>query len=1099
VLFGLNTAMDWKRVRELFERALDREPGARSAFLDEACEGDAGVRQEVEALLAAHERPGGFLTNPARFARVTNDLDGPVAAVDRVGIGTIVGDKYRIDSLLGSGGMGAVYRATSIRLERPVALKVIRHDLLSDPSTVERFRREAVTVARLRHPHIITIHDYGIADGIGAYLVMELLEGRSLREELARRKRLDVPTVLALLDQVCSAVATAHQAGVVHRDLKPENIFLEMEAREQASPATAVKVLDFGLAKLETAYLKSREALTARGVLMGTPAYMSPEQCIGEEADARSDVYALGCVAFEALTGKPPFEGKTMVELVYRHVNDPPRRPSDLAPEIDPALDEAILRALAKMPEERQQTALAFAQALAGVDGLDTAEPGGTTREGGEATGSIHGAPIEKQPPTNLVRPITRFVGRERQIDEVRARLGQQRLVTLAGPGGIGKSRLALEVAARAIAEFEDGVWLVELAALSDPALVVRAVASAVGAREPNTTREIDALAAWLRDRRTLIVLDNCEHLVDACAQLAERVLTAAPGVRVLATSREALGIAGEVVWPVPPLEMPKAGAEERAEAVNLFADRATLARPAFELTPAAESVVAELCRRLEGIPLAIELAAARVRALTIEQILARLDDRFRLLSGGSRTAPSRQQTLRATIDWSYELLTEEERGLLRLLSVFSGGWTLDDAESVVGKDEGRRKKDESEGSSLHPQSRSAFSLSPSEVLHHLERLVDKSLVFMHDRGRETRYGMLEVVRDYAFECLRESREEAWAARSHASVFLALAEAAVPEFTGPNAAAWLARLEYEHDNFRAALEWLLENDPSDCLRLATLLRRFWFQHGHFAEGREWLKGALERNPTATVAMRMMALHSSGEMAHAQGDLAAARALLEQNVQAPGSPEVAQQIAWSTFVLGLVVFAEGDVPAARTYLEAALARARELDDERLVGNTLNALGEVYRHEGDWPAARKCFDQSLEICRRRGHQAGIGVVLCNIAAAHFEEGDLESARSSCREGLTHLRALGNPPDVALALDVAGAVAAKEGRLERAARLAGAADTLRAAVGFTLEVTDAAFRDRYVAMLLAQHSDVAVAAAMAEGHAMTSEQAVEYALSP
>jgi non-specific serine/threonine protein kinase len=803
---------------------------------------------------------------------------------------------------------------------------------------------------------------------------------------------------------------------------------------------------------------------------------MSPEQCHGEEVDARSDVYALGCVFYEMLTGRPPFVAPNLAALIFKHVHEAPQRPSELVPEIGPSFDDALVRALAKTPDERYQTAEAFALALAAPAAgaaFSTHKAGWTTDEGHRATEVIGGVRTGTVPANNLPRTLTRFVGREEQIEEVRDWLRRARLVTLVGPGGIGKTRLALEVAEQELDDYGDGVWLVTLAALTDPALVTHAVASALGVREQGGRLEIEALVAWLREKRLLLVLDNCEHLVEACARLAQDLLEACAGLRVLATSREALGITGEAVWPVPALAVPAQGAADAldCEAVRLFLDRATLAKPTFEATATVASIAGDLCRRLEGIPLAIELAAARVKVLSVEQILARLADRFQLLAGGSRTAPSRQQTLRATLDWSYELLAGEERALLRKLSVFSGGWTLAAAEAAG---------------------------DTADVLDVLTRLLDKSLVVSLDRRWEARYGMLETVREYALERLRAEGEEAGARQRHAEFFLALGEAAAPELDRPKRAEWFERLEAEHDNVRGALEWLLGNDAEACLRLATAFWGFWNVYGDMTEGRRWLGAALDAARQAPAQVRMKALFKGGVLAQLQGDLATARAYFAEGKQVSKEAGDEQQVAWFGLNLGFVAFAERDIATARALIEEGLSAARVLGDERLAMGALNALGELERLSCNWPEARRLYEQARTMAEQAGEQFAISMYLCNLGAVTYAEDDLSTARSYYREALTMDRELGYRANIGYSLDGLAAVAVKEGAWERAGRLAGAAQALRDAIGYELEPVDLAFRDSYMAEARGHLGHAAFEAALAEGRAMTQEQAVDYALS-
>src|SRR6266540_1434280 len=441
--------------------------------------------------------------------------------------------------------------------------------------------------------------------------------------------------------------------------------------------------------------------------------------------------------------------------------------------------------------------------------------------------------------PNNLPIQVTSFVGREKEIGEVKQLLSTARLLTLTGSGGTGKTRLSLHVAAEVLDTFKNGVWFIELAPLSDPALVPFNIASALGLREEPGRPLITTLMDWLRDKELLLILDNCEHLIEACAKFADEVLHASHATRILTTSREALGIAGESIYHVPSLQTPnpeekiKIEQFEQYAAVRLFIDRATQSLSTFRVTNANAPAVAQICYRLDGIPLAIELAAARVKALSVEKIAERLDDRFRLLTGGSRTALPRQRTLQATIDWSYNLLSEDECVLLRQLSVFAGGWTLEAAEQVCGSDD----------------------LQSDQILDLLLRLVDKSLVVAEMESTDARYHMLETIRQYAQAKLDEAGESNVARDRYLAYFRALAEEAKPHLRSKEQLVWLDRLETELDNVRAALTWALQGGSAEAgLDLATDLAGsmglFWFYRGHIREGREFFEQLLVKPQAA---------------------------------------------------------------------------------------------------------------------------------------------------------------------------------------------------------------------------------------------------------
>jgi predicted ATPase/DNA-binding SARP family transcriptional activator len=476
----------------------------------------------------------------------------------------------------------------------------------------------------------------------------------------------------------------------------------------------------------------------------------------------------------------------------------------------------------------------------------------------------------------NLPLQLTSFVGRQREMAEVRQLLAASRLVTLTGAGGSGKTRLAVAVANELLPEYPDGMWLVELAPLADPTLVPKAVAAALGVREEPGRDLLTTLVDYLRHRELLLLLDNCEHLVGACASLVQSLLRACPYLRILATSREGLRIGGEATWLVPSLSVPDTGILPPVrdlveyEAVRLFVDRVRSHRPRFELTEENARSVAEICQRLDGIPLAIELAAARARAMTVEQIATRLDNSLRLLTGGDRTATPRQQTLKGTLEWSYDLLSRSERELFCRLSVIVGGFTLEVAEALMSA-----KQEE---------------MAAEDVLQLLSQLVDKSLVVAEESGGGSlRYTMLEPVRQYGQQQLEESGKAERVRQRHAEHYLALAEEAEPELRGARQVSWLKRLEKEQDNLRAAMSWLLRNGELEkAARLGWALWFFWWIHGHFAEGRRWMEVALVKGAAMPASSRAKALLAASIMADGQADRRSAELLLEESLSLQGT-------------------------------------------------------------------------------------------------------------------------------------------------------------------------------------------------------------------
>ena len=628
---------------------------------------------------------------------------------------------------------------------------------------------------------------------------------------------------------------------------------------------------------------------------------------------------------------------------------------------------------------------------------------------------------------TNLPAPLTGFVGRRRARAEVAALLRRSRLVTLTGPGGVGKTRLALEVAAGRVGALPGGVWLADLGPLVDPDLVPQTVAATLGVRdEPGDA--VAAVLAAVRHRRLLLVLDNCEHLLDACARLADALLRDARGVRVLATSRAPLGVAGETVWRVAPLVPPAAGESRPValagnEAVRLFVERARAARPGFALRPENARAVADVCRRLDGIPLALELAAARLRVLPVGDLLARLDDRFGVLVGGSRTALPRHQTLAATVDWSYGLLTESERVAFRRLAVFAGGWSLAAAEQVVADPPG---------------------LSADRILDVLSRLVDCSLVVAgEDDAGHARFGMLETLRAYAL-ARPEAGGAALAVRHrHLAHYAALAEAAEPELGGPDQGRWLALLEREYANCRAALRWALASpEPAAAERglgLAGALGEFWLRSGRLREARTWLDALLAapaaRAPSPT---RAKALSWAGMVAGFLGDSAAGRARRDECaalVRELGDPN---GLGVPLRLLGHLAMHFGRPAEAVAWLTETAAHFRRVNDQTGLASALQALGQLARFEGDCDAARRAYEGSLAIYRRLGDRTRVATVLHRLGYALRTAGDAAGSRGYHEEALTIWRELGYENGIAGALNALGEVALAAGEHAHAAAL-------------------------------------------------------------
>ena len=651
------------------------------------------------------------------------------------------------------------------------------------------------------------------------------------------------------------------------------------------------------------------------------------------------------------------------------------------------------------VPEDQRQIFLECARGLRSVDQLSLA------REAVASTPSERPKPL----PHNLPMQLTSFIGRERELEEVKHLLSNTRLLTLTGIGGTGKTRLAIQLGAEMLAlkQFTNGVWLVELAPLADPNLITQAIAATLGVREQPRTTLLDALTNYLRAKSMLLILDNCEHLIQMCAQVAETLLHMAPRLKILGTSREPLGITGETVYRVPslllpnPLQLRDLEMLAQNDCVHLFIDRAIAAQPAFRLKEKNASAVTDICRRLDGIPLAIELASARIKVFPAEEIAARLDDRFKLLTGGSRTALGRHQTLFALIEWSHNLLAEPERLLLRRLSVFAGGWLFNAAQEVCGQG------------------------LDDDGLDLLTHLVDKSLVAVEADMEEARYRLPETIRQYARDKLYESGEAEQIRDRHLEYFTHFAETAEPKMRSAEQIEWLARVETEYDNLRTALAWSSESGKSEsALRLSGALYYFWELRG-LGEGCKWLEEALAlaaREPRETVEekrQRAKALYGAGRIRNMTLlDIPASRRMVEESLGLSRELGDKWWVAMALENLGFITNMEGDVPMARAQLEESVSLAREVMDPWLLAFCLVRLaGAVERT--DAAAGRRIREEGVTVARTVGDRSILSEGLGDLVPFYQLEGNLSAAESIAEEALAAAREISDFVHVMLSL--------------------------------------------------------------------------------
>jgi predicted ATPase/DNA-binding CsgD family transcriptional regulator len=678
-------------------------------------------------------------------------------------------------------------------------------------------------------------------------------------------------------------------------------------------------------------------------------------------------------------------------------------------------------------------------------------------------------------PRHNLPGELSRFVDRDRELSALRRLLLEQRLLTLVGPGGVGKTRLALRLADGVRKQFPNAIWLVDLSLLKEPEMLATTIAHTVGILEESDTDPVEQLISELGSQRVLMVLDNCEDIVESTAILSERLLRSCPHLTLLATSRERLGVSGELVWRVEPMEVPLPGrrydSEELAQvgAVALFLDRARRSSPAFEVDRQNAELVTDLVRQLEGLPLAIELAAAWTGVLSTEDLFARLSDRFRILTSRQRTMPSRHRSLRAAIDSSYDYLSDPEKRLFRSLGVFAGGWSVESMEAVC-------------------------ELSADDAFELLARLVDRSLVTMQPPAAgSTRYGMLGSLREYAVERLREAGELKPASHAFCAYFLHLAESANKHIYQPAGAGWLAVLDVERDNCRSALETALAEDPASAIRLAAALTSYWDFRGFYTEGRIRLTAAVQAAPEPTAALAE-SLRGLGTMAWAQGDQRFAIRQARRALSVAGRLGDADGGVRALQQLAQIRFAAGDLAKARARLERAIPIARGLRDPDALGLCFFRLGLVALAERRWEEAEQLLLESIRLGRAADDSERVAVASTFLGRVYLETGRLDQAEATLQESLATGRHHASPRQVARTLIAMAAVAAQRGDGARAAWLAGASAGLLELVGVNLTQPLDSYTDaRLQRALEARGSSRSFAA----GHAADVRAAIRFAL--
>jgi predicted ATPase len=920
---------------------------------------------------------------------------------------------------IGRGGFGIVFRCRQAALGREVAVKVLTAEL---DQNRERFLREQRAMGVLTgHPNIVGVLHVGETESGYPYLVMQYHRPGSLDARIHKLGALPPDEVLRLGVRLAGALETAHRAGILHRDVKPANILYT----DFGEPALS----DFGIAHITGGFK------TATGVFTGSPAFTAPEILSGDPPSQASDVYGLGATLFAALTGHAAFERRSGEQVIAQFLRIASESAPDLRERGVPDDVAAIVdMAMARDPDDRPSVVelCAEIQRVQAVHGFPVDEMAlRSESQADRPTRQATRAGVTGRTLGNIPLELTSFVGRRSELSEVKKALSAARLVTLTGIGGVGKTRLALRIAGEVRTDFRDGVWFVELGELRDESMLVDVVTATLGVRDQSARPSLEVLIEFLSSRQLLLVLDNCEQVVDAAAKLAETLLRACPEIRILATSREALGIVGETVEPLSPLPCPETYSEPTPlgsgnDAVALFAERAAAAVPGFELTTENAVTIAQICSRLDGLPLAIELAAARLRAMSPEQILDRLSDRFTLLTRGSRRAPTRQQTLAWSIGWSYDLCTPDEQQLWGRLSVFSGSFELQAAEAVCG-----------------------FDMAAEDILDLVSYLVDKSILLRTEAQGVVRLRLLDTVRDYGRERLEQTGEYPQLRRRHCDWYRQLAHDAEAGWFSARQVQWLDRIRRELPNLREALDFSIVEGGQDALDFAADLHQFWFLRGPFNEARRWLDRALAAAPNEPTTARARAIYAACMIASTQGDIPAATALVAEGralVQQTDDP-----VARAAVAIG-----DGFTALATGQLDHACACLQDAIDERIGptmrGGALVILGWAQELRGESATAMASYETALALSETHGESMYRMLALVSMGGAKWRHGESGHAIRLVRQSLELARLVNDRRTAAYCLETLAWIAGGANSPRTAAVMLGAAAGLANAVGST-----------------------------------------------
>ncbi|HEY6647957.1 MAG TPA: protein kinase [Mycobacterium sp.] len=906
---------------------------------------------------------------------------------------------------VGRGGYGIVYKCTQTALDRVVAVKVLNAKL-DEKEKRERFVREQRAMGRLTgHPNIVGVLQVGETESGFPFLVMQYHRQGSLDMRIRKHGPLPLDEVVRLGVKMAAALQTAHQHGILHRDIKPANILLT-DYGEWA-------LGDFGIAHITGGFE------TAAGTFTGSPAFAAPEILTGDPPSRSSDVYGLGATLFAALTGHAAFERRSGEQLVAQFL----RIASESAPDLRESgipddISAAVERAMAHDAKDRP-TASALGEEIQRIQrrlGFTVDEMALQPEAEADRLEPRVVAPSARHRVGNLPLELTSFVGRRTELSAVAHMLSSSRLLTLTGVGGVGKTRLALRAATEARRDFPDGVWLVELGDLHDGSLLVDVVAASLGVRDESARPLQDVLVDFLCSRKLLVVLDNCEQVVEETAKLAETLLRVCPELRILATSREALGIGGEAVLRLTPLIGP--------DADSLFAERAAAALPGFALTDENKATVSGICAKVEGLPLAIELAAARLRAMSPEQILERLADRYALLTRGARGAPARQQTLSWSVGWSYELCTPAEQQLWTRLSVFAGSFELQAAEDICNGD-----------------------FAPQDIVDLVEALVDKSIVARTRVSDTVRFRLLETLRDYGRQRIEQADELTALRRRHVGWYQKLVHDAAADWFGPRQVNWMKRLEREGLNLLAAIEFSLTDSPETALDIVGTAHPFGIARGALTETRHGLERALHASQPAPTTSRIAALYGAIMVAALQGDVPVAAVWVAEGRGLVDQMTDPQAHAMITIAEGFVALVSGEFASACTQLEHAL---RAVQDPTLRVAAMILLGWALEFSGEIGRALLWQEKALALAESHGETVYREYALWSLGIGWWRHRRPDRAGQLLKDALQLTYVVDDPRQAAACLEALAWIAAETGDYRRAAMLTGAAETLGRTVG-------------------------------------------------